>query len=388
MGAVDDAASSGPIVIGMPPPLISLIIGTRPEAIKMAPVVVAFRQQPQRCRTQVVTTAQHRQILDQVLRVFDITPDVDLDLMQTGQELGELTARVVTSLEALWRRNRPTTVLVQGDTTSSFAAALAAYYLKIPIGHVEAGLRSGDKYAPFPEEMNRRLIDAMADFLFAPTESSKRNLLAEGTPESRITVTGNTGIDALFWTLARLREPGTPLAASSMPAVSNGQKLILVTAHRRENFGDGLTRICEALETIGRRRPDAVIVYAVHPNPNVQGPVHQRLGQVPNIRLIPPLDYPAFVHAMSQAHLILTDSGGIQEEAASLGKPILVMRGVTERTEAIDVGIAELVGTDAERIVTRALALLDQPPPASRANPFGDGRASARIVGKLLEQVS
>ncbi|MBI4322959.1 MAG: UDP-N-acetylglucosamine 2-epimerase (non-hydrolyzing) [Candidatus Omnitrophica bacterium] len=362
-------------------------MGTRPEAIKMAPVVVACRQQAQRCRTQVVATAQHRQMLDQVLQVFDITPDVDLDLMEEGQGLGALTARLLTSVEALWRRERPALVLVQGDTTSSFSAALAAYYLKIPIGHIEAGLRSGDKYAPFPEEMNRRLIDAMADFLFAPTESSKRNLLAEGAPASRITVTGNTGIDALFWTLARLREPGARLFPSRMPTVSNGQKLILVTAHRRENFGGGLSRICEALETIGRRRPDAVIVYAVHPNPNVQGPVHQRLGRVPNIRLIPPLDYPRFVHAMSQADVILTDSGGIQEEVASLGKPILVMREVTERTEAIDLGIAELVGTDTERIVARTLALLDRPARAAGANPFGDGHAGARIVETLLERL-
>ena len=356
----------------------------------MAPVVVACRQQSQRCRTQVVTTAQHRQILDQALQVFGIVPDVDLDLMQAGQELGELTARVVTGLDAFWRQDRPAIVLVQGDTTSSFAAALAAYYLKIPIGHIEAGLRSGDKYAPFPEEMNRRLIDAMADFLFAPTESSKRNLLAEGIRASRITVTGNTGIDALFWTLARLREPGgMPLAASGLPAVSNGRKVILVTAHRRENFGGGLGRICEALETIGRRRPDVVIVYAVHPNPHVHGPVHQRLHSIPNIQLIPPLDYPGFVHAMSRADVILTDSGGIQEEVASLGKPILVMRSSTERTEAIDLGIAELVGTDTERIVARALAVLDRPAPAaSGVNPFGDGHASARIVQTLLEHLT
>lgn len=355
----------------------------------MAPVVVALRQCPGQCRTQLVATAQHRQMLDQVLRVFDITPDVDLDLMQEGQGLGALTARLLTSVEALWRKDRPAVVLVQGDTTSSFAAALAAYYLKIPIGHIEAGLRSGDKYAPFPEEMDRRLIDAMADFLFAPTASSKRHLLAEGIPEGRITVTGNTGIDALCWTLAWLRESGGRLISSSVPAVSSGQKLLLVTAHRRENFGDGLAHICDALQTISRKRPDAVIVYAVHPNPNVQGPVRRRLGGVPNIHLIPPLDYPAFVHAMSQAHLILADSGGIQEEVASLGKPILVMRGVTERTEAIDLGIAELVGTDAERIVARTLALLDQPgPPTPCANPFGDGHASTRIVQTLLAHLS
>lgn len=366
-------------------PLISLILGTRPEAIKLAPVVLALRQQAHRCRTQVVATAQHRQMLDQVLGVFGITPDADLDLMQEGQSLSALTARLLTSLEALWRPNPPRIVLVQGDTTSSYAAAVVAYYLKIPIGHVEAGLRSGDKYAPFPEEMNRRLIDVMADLLFAPTESAKQHLLSEGVSENRILVTGNTGIDALHWMLARMRD--TAVEPSGLPLRLNGQKLILVTAHRRENFGDGLANICDALRAISQRRTDAAIVYAMHLNPNVQGPVRERLSGIPNIHLVSPLEYPAFVRAMSEAHLILTDSGGIQEEVSSLGKPILVMREVTERTEAVELGIAELVGTDPERIVSRALALLNQPTPRPpRTNPFGDGRASERIVGALLDR--
>ena len=353
----------------------------------MAPVVAACRRQADRCRVQVVATAQHRDLLDQVLRIFDITPDVDLDLMQEGQGLGELTARLLDRLEALWRSQRPDVVLVQGDTTSSFVAALVAYYLKIPIGHVEAGLRSHDKYAPFPEEMNRRLADALADHYFAPTERSRANLLAEGVPDARIVVTGNPGIDALLFTLERIRATGF-VPSQLAPGLFNGKKLVVVTAHRRESFGDGLRNICEALKTISQSRTDTTILYPIHPNPHVRRPVEECLGRLPNIHLTDPLDYPTFVHTMARAHMILTDSGGVQEEGPSLGKPVLVMRAVTERTEAIDLGVAELVGTETDRIVSRTLDLLERPAPAYRgANPFGDGRAGERIVQTLLERM-
>lgn len=363
---------------------VALIIGTRPEAIKMAPVVLAFRRHADAFDVQVIATAQHRQILDQVLGVFDIAPDVDLDLMKEGQGLSDLTARLLTSLDALWRQQRPDLVLVQGDTTSSFAAALAAYHLKIPIGHVEAGLRSKDKYAPFPEEMNRRLTDALADCHFAPTQQSKRNLLEEGIPEERITVTGNTGIDALLLVLERINAIRF-VPQQVDPAVFQGEGLILVTAHRRENFGGGLESICDALTIISRSRPKATIIYPVHPNPHVRGPVRERLGGIGNIHLTEPLDYPSFVYTMAHADVILTDSGGIQEEVSTLGKRVLVMRDITERTEAVDIGVAELVGTTVHTIVSRTLAILDQPKrSAMGANPYGDGHAGERIVDTIL----
>lgn len=366
----------------------ALVIGTRPEAIKMAPVVFAFRRHRDEFETQVVATAQHRELLDQVLGVFQITPDVDLDLMQEAQGLGDLTARLLMNLESLWRRTAPDVVVVQGDTTSSFAAALAAYYLKVPIGHVEAGLRSKDKHAPFPEEMNRRMVDALADYCFAPTEQSRTNLLAEGISDGRITVTGNTGIDALLWMQDHIQKIGF-VPAQLHPVLDEGKKVVLVTAHRRESFGDGVQNICEAVKRISRSRPEVAIVYAVHPNPNVRGPVNEQLGGISNVYLMPPLDYATFVYAMARAQVILTDSGGIQEEVPSLGKPVLVMRKVTERSEAIDQGMAELVGTEVSRIVSRTLELLDHPPEMfSRANPFGDGHAGERIVQTLLEAVT
>ncbi len=354
----------------------------------MAPVIVALQREPQRFVTQVVATAQHREMLDHVLDVFGITPDVDLNLMRAGQQLGDLTAKLVVELETLWQQRRPDLVLVQGDTTSSFAAALVAYYRKITLGHVEAGLRSGRKYAPFPEEMNRRLVGALADMHFAPTERARQHLLAEGVADRQITVTGNTGVDALLLTLERIRTTGF-IPSEPCLASLDGRPMILVTAHRRESFGEGLQNICEALRTITRVRPDATLIYPVHPNPSVAGPVRERLDGIANIHLTAPLDYPTFVYAMARADLILTDSGGVQEEAPSLGKPVLVMREVTERTEAVDLGVAELVGTSPDRIVSRTLDLLNQPP-ASRpsTNPFGDGRAGERIVRTIAERLA
>ena len=352
----------------------------------MAPIVMELRRRSGEFDVQVVATAQHRDMLDQVLSIFDIKPDVDLNLMTAGQTLGHLTARLLTHLEDLWSRDRPDVVLVQGDTTSSFVAGLVAYYLRITLGHVEAGLRTQDKFAPFPEEMNRRLVDAMADYYFAPTEESRRNLLNERVPADRVHVTGNTGIDALLLTVNRNRETGF-LPTGLDVEIFQREKLVLVTAHRRESFGDGMANICAALKEIARSCPDAAIVYPVHPNPNVREPVFGLLSGVANVHLVAPLDYRTFVYLMARASVILTDSGGVQEEAPSLGVPVLVMREVTERVEAIEAGTAELVGTSTARIVERTVALLRRPKASRPAtNPFGDGRAAGRIVGTLSEE--
>ncbi len=364
---------------------VTLVIGTRPEAIKLAPVVLACQAHRDRVNASVVVTAQHREMLDQVLALFHIRPDVDLNLMREGQGLPDLTAKLLTSLHALWERDTPDVVLVQGDTTSSFVASLAAYYLRIPVGHVEAGLRTQDKYAPFPEEMNRRLVDAMADYRFAPTQVARQNLLREGIPAHRIAVTGNTGIDALLWMREQIRATGF-VPSGLNPAILSHSRLILVTAHRRESFGNGFVGICAGLKAIAQARSEVAIVYPVHPNPNVRSPVGKFLNGLPNVYLIEPLDYRSFVSVMERADLILTDSGGIQEEAPSLGKPVLVMREATERVEAVEAGVAELVGTSASRIAERALAMLGRPKQLSAGeNPFGDGRAAARIVQALLE---
>mgnify|MGYP001619708311 CR=1 FL=1 len=372
----------------MEPRTIAMVMGTRPDAIKMAPVALECRQYPDQLKSMIVLTAQHRQMLDQVLDVFELVPDVDLDLMRENQRLGDLTARLLTALDALWQRARPDLVLVQGDTTSSMAAALAAYYLKIPIGHVEAGLRTQEKYAPFPEEMNRRLIAALADVHFAPTPTARENLVREGIADPSIHVTGNTGIDALLHTVAWIRRTGfIPQELDS--AIFDYGHLVLVTAHRRESFGEGVRGICEGLKAVARARPDAAIVYPVHPNPNVQAPVHAALRDVPNIYLTTPLAYRSFVYVMGRADVILTDSGGIQEEAPSLGKPVLVMRQATERVEAVDAGVSELIGTDAVRIAERTLAILEQPKPlVAGANPFGDGRAAERIIQVMLKRLN
>lgn len=351
----------------------------------MAPVVLQFLAHRDHFDTEVVVTAQHRQILDPVLELFGIKPHVDLDLMKENQGLADLTARLLTNLERLWHQAPPDLVLVQGDTTSSFTAGLAAYYLKVPIGHVEAGLRTRDKYAPFPEEMNRRFIDEMADYHFAPTEESRKNLLREAVPEGQIYVTGNTGIDALLLTLEQLRATGF-VPPNVEPAVFSYKKLILVTAHRRESFGNALVNICAGVRAIARAYPDAAIVYPVHPNPNVKGPVYDHLQGSANIYLTGPLEYKTFVYMMARADVILTDSGGIQEEAPSLGKPVLVMRDATERIEAVESGVATLVGTEPSQIIERTVEVLEHPKALRPGNnPFGDGHASERIVRAILE---
>ncbi len=366
---------------------VTLVMGTRPETIKLAPVVLQCLAHRDRFDTEVLVTAQHRQMLDQVLECFSIKPHMDLNLMKENQGLADLTAQSLTTLESLWRRAPPDLVLVQGDTTSSFTASLAAYYVRVPIGHIEAGLRTRDKYAPFPEEMNRRFIDAMADYHFAPTEASRTNLLREGVPERHIYVTGNTGIDALMWTLERLHATGF-VPAKLAPEILSYKKLILVTAHRRENFGSALINICAGVKAVAHACPDAAIVYPVHPNPNVKRPVYGQLGGIANIYLTDPLDYQTFIYLMERADVILTDSGGIQEEAPSLEKPVLVMRSTTERTEAIESGMAMLIGTEPSQILERTLEALTHPRAIlPKRNPFGDGHASERIVRVILEHL-
>jgi len=322
-------------------------------------------------------------MLDQVLRVFEIEPDYDLNLMRSGQSLSDVTVGVLRGVERVLRRVRPELVMVQGDTTSALAAALAAFYRQIPVGHVEAGLRTMNKYSPYPEEMNRRLVSSLADLHFAPTRGARENLLREGVSRSRIHVTGNTVVDAL----KAIRRSTEGMRVPVLDEIRKGQRLVLVTAHRRESFGPGFERICHALRMIVERIPDVEIVYPVHLNPNVRKPVHGMLGRLTRIHLIEPLEYLPFVRLMELAYLILTDSGGIQEEAPALGKPVLVMRDVTERPEALIAGTARLVGTDPDTIVAAAVLLLRSSTAyrkmARARNPFGDGRASTRIAGAL-----
>ncbi|UCG42846.1 MAG: UDP-N-acetylglucosamine 2-epimerase (non-hydrolyzing) [candidate division WOR-3 bacterium] len=362
------------------PKRVLISFGTRPEAIKLAPVIKELEKYPGEFRTLVLVTAQHRGMLDQVLDVFDIKPDHDLDIMRAGQTLTQITKRALVGLERVLLKTRPDIVLVQGDTTSAYVSALAAYYQRVAVGHVEAGLRTEDKYAPYPEEMNRRLVGVLADLHFAPTSWAKDNLLREGVPASRVGVTGNTVIDALLMAL----KSGKPWRVPVLDRIRPVQRVILVTAHRRESFGAGFRRICRALSLIVRRNPDVEIVYPVHPNPNVTKPVHDRLGGRDRIHLIRPLEYLPFAHVMEKAHMILTDSGGIQEEAPAVGKPVLVLREKTERPEAVAAGTAELVGTDVARIVDSTEKLLRSPQTYARmakaANPFGDGQAARRIV--------
>ena len=364
------------------------IFGTRPEAIKMAPVIKALEAENS-IEHAVCVTAQHRDMLDQVLTLFDINPDFDLDIMADNQDLMHITTAALEGLEKVLDKCQPECVLVHGDTTTSFVAALAAFYQKIPVGHVEAGLRTGDIYAPWPEEMNRRLTDTICDLHFAPTKSAEQNLLASGAQQSGIIVTGNTVIDALLQISDRLDNDDSirEQAASHLPELDSDKKLILVTGHRRENFGEGFERICRALVQL-TTHDDMQIIYPVHLNPNVQEPVNRLLGNLANIHLIAPQDYLPFVYLMKMAHLVITDSGGIQEEAPSLGKPVLVMRDVTERPEAIDAGTVKLVGTDEGKIVKETMALLyneDHYRAMSQAhNPYGDGKASERIMAELL----
>jgi UDP-N-acetylglucosamine 2-epimerase (non-hydrolysing) len=361
------------------------VFGTRPEAIKMAPVVQQLGGTPG-VLSRVCITAQHRQMLDQVLELFGLQPDYDLDLMKPDQPLNELTAAVFTGLEPVLRGFGPDWVLVQGDTTTVMAAGLSAYYHRVRVGHVEAGLRTGDKWQPFPEEINRKVLGAVADLHFAPTEWARGNLLREGVSEASIRVTGNPVIDALRQVL---RQP-CDLEAGPLHGRLDGRKLLLVTAHRRENFGAPMERIFGALLRIAREfEPLVQLVYPVHMNPNVYEPAHQLLGGVANIHLIPPLDYLPMVHLMKRAYLVLTDSGGLQEEAPAVGTPVLVMREVTERPEALEAGTALLVGTDPERIYAEAKRLLENPQAqaamARANNPYGDGHAAERIVAALLE---
>ena len=363
------------------------VIGTRPEAIKMAPVLHAL--QAAGVESRLCVTAQHRDMLDQVLSIFGLKPDIDLNLMRPGQTLEGLTAAVLTGVGDALADEKPDVVLVHGDTTTAFAASLAAFYKQIPVGHVEAGLRTGDLSAPFPEELNRRLVDGISRFHFAPTESAKENLLREGTDPSTIFVTGNTVVDALLMTTDRMKadEALRTKLAEGLPYPSAGKKLILVTGHRRESFGDGFKNICTALAELAGR-DDVEIVYPVHLNPNVQAPVNEILGGCDGVHLLAPVDYLSFVHLMERAYLVITDSGGIQEEAPSLGKPVLVMRDVTERPEAVAAGTVELVGTDTRKIVSTAARLLDDGDAyatMSRAhNPYGDGTAARRITKEIL----
>ena len=369
---------------------ILVVIGTRPEAIKMAPLVHALLAEP-RFQTVVCLTAQHRQMLDQVLEIFGITADIDLNLMKQGQQLAELTAHVLTGVDEVLKLHKPDCVLVHGDTTTAVAAGLAAFYRHVPVGHVEAGLRTYDMHHPWPEEMNRRVIDVLADFYYAPTELSRANLLAENISADKIFVTGNTVIDALLMTVARIQDDARLHAqlAGVFPYLEQNKRLILVTGHRRENHGDGLTKLCHALAELAQR-DDVQIVYPVHLNPNVREVVLSALTDKDNIHLIEPLDYLHFVYLMSRAHVILTDSGGIQEEAPSLGKPVLVLREVTERPEAVEAGTVQLVGTDRQKIVAACARLLDDEDYyrqfSQRANPYGDGTASKQIVNSLLAQ--
>jgi UDP-N-acetylglucosamine 2-epimerase (non-hydrolysing) len=363
---------------------VLITFGTRPEAIKMAPVVHELRKAGL-VETKVCVTAQHRQMLDQVLALFGIKPDFDLDLMKPDQNLADLTAAVLGGMRDLYRRWRPDLVLVQGDTTTTFAASLAAFYENIPVGHVEAGLRTGNRFAPWPEEINRCLTGILCQFHFAPTQSARRNLLSEGVDPQSIVVTGNTVIDALREILCRLQTDQQLVLSlqQRFAYLNSGRRLILVTGHRRENFGAGFENICLALRKLAER-DEVEIVYPVHLNPNVQEPVHRTLGGVNNIHLIEPQEYVPFAFLMQRSYLIITDSGGIQEEAPFLGKPVLLMRDTTERPEAVDAGTVRLVGTQIEKIVGEANLLLDNRDAylgmAKAINPFGDGFAARKIV--------
>ena len=364
------------------------VFGTRPEAIKMAPLVHALAKDPH-FEAKVCVTAQHREMLDQVLSLFSIVPDYDLNIMSPGQGLTEITCRILQGLKPVLESFKPDVVLVHGDTTTTAAASLAAFYQRIPVGHVEAGLRTGDLYSPWPEEANRTLTGHLAMYHFAPTENSRQNLLRENLSAKRIFVTGNTVIDALFWVRDRVMHDRALNADLSQryPFLCEGKKMILVTGHRRESFGQGFEQICHALAEVAANNPDVQIVYPVHLNPNVSEPVNRILGHIDNIMLIEPQEYLPFVWLMNHAWLILTDSGGIQEEAPSLGKPVLVMRETTERPEAIDAGTVRLVGTDSQRIVDEVTRLLrdeEEYQRMSRAhNPYGDGRACERILSAL-----
>lgn len=379
-----------------------LVFGTRPEAIKMAPLVKAFQAASDSFRTLVCVTGQHREMLDQVLHIFDIQPDYDLNIMKQGQDLYDVTSRVLLGLREVLKEARPDVVLVHGDTTTSTAAALAAFYAQIPVGHVEAGLRTHNIYSPWPEEMNRQLTGRMATWHFAPTPLSRQNLLAENVAEAQITVTGNTVIDALYWVVDKIKHDASlsqqldaelQRAGYDVERLSGGRKLVLITGHRRENFGDGFIHMCTAIKDLTQRYPQVDFVYPMHLNPNVRKPIHEVFGQdlsgLGNMFFIEPLEYLSFVHLMEKSHIVLTDSGGIQEEAPGLGKPVLVMRDTTERPEALTAGTVKLVGTDYDKIVSAVSTLLDDEAAyaamSHAVNPYGDGKACGRIVNTLKE---
>ena len=369
---------------------ISLIFGTRPEAIKLSPVILAMKDNSD-LEPHVCVTGQHRLMLDQVLDVFGVVPDVDLALMLPNQTLSELSARSISAIDAYLTEHNPDMVLVQGDTTTVFCAALCAFYHKIPVGHIEAGLRTWNKHSPFPEEINRVLATRLAELHFAPTDTSRDNLLKEGVAPEKIFVTGNTVIDALGLALERVKANPPKIPGLPPDTMTNGHPLVLITGHRRESFGEGFQNICLAITELAQRFPSADFVYPVHLNPNVREPVFNLLGNRPNIHLIDPLGYLPFVAMMNRAKIILTDSGGVQEEAPSLGKPVLVMRDTTERPEAVAMGTVKLVGTDSDAIVTNVSTLMTDRASyeqmANAVNPYGDGRASSRIVDILLKSL-
>lgn len=379
-----------------------LVFGTRPEAIKMAPLVKEFQKHPDKFQTIVCVTGQHRQMLDQVLEIFEIKPDYDLNIMKQGQDLYDVTARVLTGMRDVLKETQPDVVLVHGDTTTSTAAALAAFYQQIPVGHVEAGLRTHNIYSPWPEEMNRQITGRIAEYDFAPTPLSRENLLVEGVNVDKITVTGNTVIDALYMVVDKIKnnkeldkelEAVLKDAGYDVNRLADGKKLVLITGHRRENFGEGFISMCKAIKTLTEKYPDVDFVYPMHLNPNVRKPIHEVFGEnlegLGNMFFIEPLEYLSFVYLMEKSNIVLTDSGGIQEEAPGLGKPVLVMRDTTERPEALEAGTVKLVGTDYDKIVNEVSALLDNPSHyeemSKAVNPYGDGKACERIVNSFIK---
>lgn len=376
-----------------------LVFGTRPEAIKMAPLVKEFQKHPDTFETVVCVTAQHREMLDQVLHIFDIVPDYDLNIMKQGQDLYDVTSRVLLGMRDVLKEVQPDVVLVHGDTTTSTATALAAFYQQIPVGHVEAGLRTHNIYSPWPEEMNRQLTGRIATYHFAPTPLSRQNLLTENIDDKQIFVTGNTVIDALYWVVKRIKEDvlleenlKKILAASGydINRLADGKRIVLITGHRRENFGDGFISMCTAIKDLSAKYPDVDFVYPMHLNPNVRKPIREVFGETlaTNMFFIEPLEYLSFVYLMEKAYLVLTDSGGIQEEAPGLGKPVLVMRDTTERPEALDAGTVKLVGTDYNKIITEVSCLIENESyyeqMSKAVNPYGDGKASDRIPKSLV----
>ena len=383
---------------------VLLVFGTRPEAIKMAPLVMELQKQKERIETVVCVTGQHREMLDQVLEIFDIKPDYDLNIMKRGQDLYDVTARVLTGMREVLKEIKPDIVLVHGDTTTSTAAALAAFYQQIPVGHVEAGLRTHNIYSPWPEEMNRLLTGRLATYHFSPTPLSRNNLIKESINDRNIIVTGNTVIDALYWVVDKIKnnkeldnelESVLSKAGYDVNRLDNGKKLVLITGHRRENFGDGFINMCTAIKDLTVKYPDLDFVYPMHLNPNVRKPIHEVFGEnlsgLKNMFFIEPLEYLSFVYLMEKSSIVLTDSGGIQEEAPGLGKPVLVMRDTTERPEALDAGTVKLVGTDYNKIVNEVSSLIDDKAAYEKmskaVNPYGDGLACGRIVNALLYRI-